>query len=112
VSSTELLDGLLATLEHCRLPPTDARLLLRLAARDATPAELSEALEETPVAIERATRRLDMRGLIRRRFERGRDSHFVFSITSAGLVCLDPLVVQTVAENEGVPSSEDTAHVT
>jgi DNA-binding MarR family transcriptional regulator len=92
MSPEVLLDCLLATLEHRRLPPTEARLLLRLAARDATPAELSEALDQTPVAIERAARRLDMRGLIRRRFERGPNSRFIFSITPAGLVCLDPLV--------------------
>jgi DNA-binding MarR family transcriptional regulator len=105
MSPEALLDCLLATLEHRRLPPTEARLLLRLAARDATPAQLSEALDQTPVAIERATRRLDMRGLIRRRFERGRDSRFIFSITSAGLLCLEPLV-QCAAR------SEETAHVT
>ena len=111
MSPEGLLDCLLATLEHRRLPPTEARLLLRLAASDATPAELSEALDQTPVAIEQATRHLAMRGLIRRRFERGRDSRFIFSITSAGLLCLDPLV-QTVAEIEAVPSCEDSAHVT
>jgi DNA-binding MarR family transcriptional regulator len=72
--------------------------------REATPSELSEALGETPTAIERATRRLDMRGLIRRRFERGRDSRFIFSITSAGLLYLDPLVQCAAATG-------DTAHV-
>ncbi len=96
-SPERLLDCLLAMLERRELRPTEARLLLWLADREATPSELSEALDQTPDAIERATRRLDMRGLIRRRFERGRRSRFIFSITSAGLLWLRPLV-QCVAE--------------
>jgi DNA-binding MarR family transcriptional regulator len=100
----QLLDCLLVTLGQGRLSPMEVRLLLWLAAREATPSELSEALGETPTAIERATRRLDMRGLIRRRFERGRDSRFIFSITSAGLLYLDPLVQCAAATG-------DTAHV-
>jgi len=38
-----------------------------------------------------------MRGLVRRRFDSGPASQFVFDITSAGLVVLDPLV-QALAE--------------
>jgi len=38
-----------------------------------------------------------MRGLVRRRFEWGRTSRFVFDITLAGHLQLDPLV-QAVAE--------------
>jgi DNA-binding MarR family transcriptional regulator len=113
-SPERLLDSLLATLGYSGLSPTEVRLLLWLAPREATPSELSEALGQPSGAIERATRRLDMRGLIRRRFERGSHSRFIFSITSAGLLYLDPLVqcvAGTRTEIEDIPGREDTAHV-
>src|SRR4051812_23408919 len=92
------LDCVLAALEYRALPPTDARLLLWLGERDSTPAELAQALDQAPTAIEQAARRLDMRGLVRRQFEPGRQSRFIFSITPDGLRCRD-LLAKCVAHD-------------
>jgi DNA-binding MarR family transcriptional regulator len=86
------LDDLLARLAGRELSPTEVRVLLWLSEREATPSELTDALRLPPGAITRVGRRLAMQGLIRRRFERGRQSHFAFSITSSGLLALRPLM--------------------
>ena len=91
-SAEEALDALLAILQRGDLSPLELRMLLWLADRVGTQTELAEALEVSPGAIGRAARRLSMRGLIRRRFERGRHSRFVLSSTSAGLLAVAPLV--------------------
>jgi DNA-binding transcriptional ArsR family regulator len=97
VSPERVLDDLLAALSHHQLSPIEARVLLWLAEREATPSELKDALQQGPGAITRVARRLTMRGLIRRRFERGQRPGFVFGITPAGLLALRPFV-QRIAE--------------
>ncbi len=57
-----------------------------------TEPELADALDVSGGAIGRAATRLSMRGLIARRFEGGRRSRFVLSITSTGLLAVAPLV--------------------
>jgi len=92
-SAEKVLDDLLATLQASDLGPLELRILLQLAERDASPTNLTDALDTEPKPIGSAIRRLAMRGLIRRRFaERGRDSHVVVSVRSAGLLELVPLL--------------------
>jgi DNA-binding MarR family transcriptional regulator len=91
-SAEEALDSLLATLQRGDLSPLELRMLLWLADRVGTQSELADALDVSRGAIGRAAWRLSMRGLIRRRFERGRRSRFVLSITSTGLDAVAPLV--------------------
>jgi DNA-binding MarR family transcriptional regulator len=91
-SAEEVLDAMLATLQRGDLSPLELRMLLWLADRVGTQSELAEALAVSPGAIGRAARRLSMRGLIRRRFEGGRRSRFVVTITSTGLLAIAPLV--------------------
>jgi len=91
-SAEETLDALLATLHRGELSPLEFRMLLWLAGRVGTQSELADALDVRRGAIGRAARRLSMRGLIRRRFERERRSRFVLSITSTGLNAGAPLV--------------------
>lgn len=67
-------------------------MLLRLAEGDATPSALGDFLNVEIAPNRGAIRRLDMRGLIRRRFEAGPPPRFVLSITPAGLLVLAPLV--------------------
>jgi DNA-binding MarR family transcriptional regulator len=84
-------------LEHRALSPMELRVLLWVSDREATPSQLADGLAAPPGPIGYACRSLSMRGLIRRRFEWGPASRFVFDITPAGLMLLDPLV-QAVAE--------------
>ncbi|MDQ4049220.1 MAG: MarR family transcriptional regulator [Actinomycetota bacterium] len=91
-SSAKVLNGLLGTLQRAGLSALELRVLVRLAERQATQSELADALEAGPGTIRRATRRLAMRGLIGRRFERRRRSRFVLRITSSGLLALAPLI--------------------
>lgn len=91
-SRERALDELLASLQHGDLSPLELRLLVRLAERQSAQSELADALEASPATVSRATRRLAMRGLIRRRFEGGRRSRFVLSITSSGLQAVAALV--------------------
>jgi DNA-binding MarR family transcriptional regulator len=91
-SAEEALDALLSTLQRSDLSPLEFRMLLWLADRVGTQLELADTLEVSRGAIGRAARRLSMRGLIGRRFERGRRSQFVLSITPTGLLALAPLV--------------------
>ena len=94
VDPERALDDLLATLERGELSPTEIRVLLCLARREATVAELTDALQQRPGALTSVAYRLAMRGLIRRRFESGQRSGFVFAITSAGVLALRPLLQQ------------------
>ena len=64
----------------------------RLAEREATAAELTDALPRRPGAITSVAHGLAMRGLMRRRFESGGRSGFVFAITPAGALALRPLL--------------------
>ena len=91
-SAEEALDALLVTLQRRDLSPLDYRMLLWLADRLGTQSELADALDVSRGAIGRAATRLSTRGLIRRRFDRGRRSRFVLTITSTGLLALAPLV--------------------
>ena len=86
------LDDLLATLERHDRSTLELRILLWLSDRDATCSELAEGLASEPGAVSHASRSLSMRGLVRRRFERGGTSGFVFDITPSGLLRLDPLI--------------------
>ncbi len=90
-SSERALDDLLAAL-HCGLSPFELRTLIRLAERETAQSELADALQARSGTIRRAIRRLAMRGLIARRFERGPRSRFVLSITSSGLLAVTPPV--------------------
>jgi DNA-binding MarR family transcriptional regulator len=87
-----IVDDLLAALEGRDLSPLELRLLLRLADGEATPSALGDFLHAEIAPNTGVIRRLDMRGLIRRRFEDGPRPRFVFSITPAGLLVLAPLV--------------------
>jgi DNA-binding MarR family transcriptional regulator len=89
------LDELLATIERRELSPTEIRVLLCLTDGDATAAELTDALRQRPAVVTRVAYRLAMRGLIRRRFQSGERSGFVFAITPAGLRSLHPLLQRT-----------------
>jgi DNA-binding MarR family transcriptional regulator len=97
VDPERALDDLLATLERGELSPTEIRVLLSLAEREATVAELTDALQHRPGALTSVAYRLAMRGLIRRRFESRQRSGFVFAITPAGTLALCPLL-QRVTE--------------
>jgi DNA-binding MarR family transcriptional regulator len=91
-SAEEALDALLATLQRGDHSPLEFRMLLWLADRVGTQSELADALDVSRGAIGRAARRLSMKGLIGRRFEGGRRSRFVLSITAPGLDVVAPLV--------------------
>jgi DNA-binding MarR family transcriptional regulator len=97
VNPERALDDLLATLERGELSPTEIRVLLSLAEHEATVAGLTDALQQRPGALTSLAYRLAMRGLIRRRFESGQRSGFVFAITPAGTLALRPLL-QRVTE--------------
>jgi DNA-binding MarR family transcriptional regulator len=109
VNPQRALDDLLATLERGELSPTEVRVLLSLAEREATVAELTDALQQRPGALTSVVYRLAMRGLIRRRFESGQWSGFVFAITSAGMLALRPLLqrVSEPAPQAGTNSPRD-----
>ena len=100
-SAASALDDLLETLQRAGLSPLELRVLVRLTEREATQSELAGALEAGPGTIRRATRRLAMRGLIGRRFERGRRSRFVLRITSSGLLALASLVESLERAQDG-----------
>ena len=89
--STTAMDKLLATLEGCELSATELRVLLRLTEGEVTPAELAKELGQPLRKVTRVGNRLAMRGLLRRRFERGTRSYFVFGIAPGGLTALQPL---------------------
>ena len=91
-SAARVLDELLGNLQRAELSPLELRVLVRLTESQATQPELADALEEGAGTIRRVTRRLAMRGLIGRRFERGRSSRFVLRIRSSGRSALAPLV--------------------
>jgi DNA-binding MarR family transcriptional regulator len=91
-SAEEALDALLVTLQRGDLSPLDYRMLLWLADRVGSQSELADALDVSRGTIGRAATRLSARGLIGRRFDRGRRSRFVLSITARGLLALAPLV--------------------
>jgi DNA-binding MarR family transcriptional regulator len=101
LSPEAAVDDLLMTLEQGDHSPTELRLLLFLADGDATPAELAAALDRPPAEIGSASRRLAMRGLARRRFQRGRQSRFIMGITDAGLGVVRPLVQRLVGRSFG-----------
>jgi DNA-binding MarR family transcriptional regulator len=86
------LTPLLATIQRGELSPLELRILLWLADRVGTQPELASALDVSLGRVGRAATRLATRGLIGRRFERGRRSQFVLSITSAGPLAVAPLV--------------------
>jgi sugar-specific transcriptional regulator TrmB len=89
--STTAMDNLLATLEDCELSATELRVLLRLTEGEVTAAELAKELGQPQRKVNRVGNRLAMRGLVRRRFERGTRSYFVFGIAPCGLTALQPL---------------------
>jgi DNA-binding MarR family transcriptional regulator len=105
MSRERTLDELAASIERSGLSPTEIRVLLWLAEREATAAEVTDALRQRAAAITTVAYRLAMRGLIRRRFESGPRSGFVFTITPAGMLVLRPLL-QRVREL-GPASTED-----
>jgi DNA-binding MarR family transcriptional regulator len=85
-------DRLLTDLEERNLTPREARVLLWLTERDATPDELADALEGDPRATRRAVKRLERRGLVRRSSGAARGPHSLLGATVAGLRTLRPLV--------------------
>jgi hypothetical protein len=64
------LERFLDVLDRERLAPVEVRLLLRVAASDATVVEHAAELDRDPVAIRRAATRLARRGLLRQRAAR------------------------------------------
>ena len=96
----EAFDSLLADLEARDLTPREARVLLWLAERDSTPAELCDALTGEDTATEKAVRRLERRGLVRRRLRGAPPGHSVLGATVAGLRTVLPLVVRVAGTDE------------
>jgi DNA-binding MarR family transcriptional regulator len=92
VAPEDALDRLLAELEERHLPSHDARVLLWLAERDSSPDELVAALGDEPAATHQALRRLERRGLVRRRYARDPRDPSLVGATVAGLATLRPLV--------------------
>jgi DNA-binding MarR family transcriptional regulator len=90
----------MADLEERDLRPRDARVLLWLGERDASPAALGEALAGEVAATERAVRRLERRGLVRRRLGRSPRGHSVLGATVAGLRTVRPLVERIAGTGE------------
>ena len=105
VSRYQPLHALLETLERRELAPLEARVLLCLSGREGLFPDLADALGVRPAAIRHAVRCLSMRGLIRRRFERGSRFRFVLSVTAAGL-----LIVEALTEALDSTGSADGAH--
>ena len=87
-------------LEERGLDPREARVLRWLGERDATAAELSDALAGDAVATQQAVRRLERRGLVRRRYGRAPRGHSVLGATVAGLRTLRPLVERVAGTGE------------
>jgi DNA-binding MarR family transcriptional regulator len=85
------LDDPLATLQRGDLSPLELRILLSLTDRDFAQPELAAALGTPPRSIGPAVRHLAARGLIRCRFERGRHSTFILSVTPGGPRALAPV---------------------
>ena len=96
----EAFDSLLADLEARDLTPREARVLLWLAERDSTPAELCDALTGEDTATEQAVRRLERRGLVRRRLGRTLRDESVLGATVAGLRTVIPLVERVSGTGE------------
>jgi hypothetical protein len=87
-------------LEERRLDPREARVLLWLAERDSTAAELSDALAGDAAATRQAVRRLERRGLVRRTYGRTLWGHSVLGATAAGLRTVRPLVERVAGTGE------------
>lgn len=79
------LERFLDLLDRERFAPLDVLLLLRVAASDATVAELAAALDREPIAIRRAAGGLVGRGLLRQRSARG---GLVLEAMPSGLLAL------------------------
>jgi DNA-binding MarR family transcriptional regulator len=86
------LDDLLEALQSGDLSPLELRMLLVLSQGGSHQAQLAELLNSSPGGIRRAARRLSVRGLIARRYERGRHSRFLLTITPSGLRAVGELV--------------------
>lgn len=98
IANPELaLDRVLDAIDANGLTPIELRLLLWLSERDATASELADAIEREASVIGPALRRLDMRGLVRRRFQGGSEPRLHYGISVLGLSTLRPLV-QRVAD--------------
>lgn len=110
-SPERVFDSVLAALERHHLSPVELRILLRLSEREATSSQLTAGLGGEPGAICHARRCLSMRGLVRRRFDGGCASCFVFSISPAGLRLLDPLMETLVVTNSQSPLTAEEALV-
>ena len=96
----QAFDRLMADLEERGLRPREARVLLWLGERDTSPAELGQTLAGEAAATERAVRRLERRGLVRRRFERTPRGGSVLAATVAGLRIVRPLVERVAGTGE------------
>ena len=96
----EAFDRLMADLEARDLRPREARVLLWLGERESTPAELDDALAGDAVATQQAVRRLERRGLVRRRMRGAPPSQSVLGATVAGLRAVLPLVERVAGTGE------------
>jgi DNA-binding MarR family transcriptional regulator len=99
-SPERALDGVLAQLEQRNLTATEARVLLWLAEGDASPTELADALGSESAGTLAAVRRLERRGLVRRRFTAGQRAPCRLNATVAGLRTVAPLVERVAGTSE------------
>jgi N-acyl-D-aspartate/D-glutamate deacylase len=86
-----VLDRVLELLERTQRSPTEMRVLLRLLDREASLAELADALGQAPVEIRRAGRSLAMLALVRWQHV-GRNKETRLGITAAGLAAMRALL--------------------
>lgn len=99
-SPEEAFDDVLVELDERDLTPRDARVLLWLAERDSTPAELGEVLGGESTATDLAVRRLERRGLVRRQFSMDPGEPSRLNTTVAGLHALRALVERIAGTGE------------
>ncbi len=96
----QAFDRLMTDLEERDLEPLEARVLLWLAERDATRAELTDALASEDAATQRAVGRLERRGLVRRRTGGAARGQCALGATVAGLTTVRPLLEQVAGTGE------------
>jgi DNA-binding MarR family transcriptional regulator len=95
MSSAATIERALTAIERSGLTPTEYRVLAELAERAGVQSALAASLDLPAVTVRRATRRLAMRGLIRR--ARGRRRNAELALTTAGLRTLRLLRARAAA---------------
>jgi nucleotide-binding universal stress UspA family protein len=87
-ADSETLERLLDALEQQRLTPLDVRIMLRVNDDETTIADVAGSVGLPTSTIRRASRRLVMRGLLRRRRRRDRPLTFTLTATDSGASAL------------------------